>query len=90
MHSPHSESLRYLLAGNGVAVVDRGAGVLDVNGLDAAQIGERTAAAGLVLHELAPREASLEEAFMSLTHDAVEYHPSTTATPMAVPGRIHR
>ena len=36
-------------------------------------IGERAAAEGLALHELSPRHASLEEAFMELTRDAVEY-----------------
>ena len=32
-----------------------------------------SAAEGLTLHELAPRHASLEDAFMALTRDAVEY-----------------
>jgi ABC-2 type transport system ATP-binding protein len=36
-------------------------------------IGTRAAAAGLTLYELSPIQASLEEAFMELTHDAVEY-----------------
>ena len=46
-----------------------------VTGLAAAEIGDRAFAEGIPLHALIPREASLEEAFMSLTHDAVEYHP---------------
>ncbi|WP_436847906.1 hypothetical protein [Streptomyces coeruleorubidus] len=56
-------------------------GVLDVQGLEAAEIGERAAAAGLVLHELFVQEASLEEAFMELTRDAVEYHATTAEFP---------
>ncbi|MFL6074806.1 MAG: ATP-binding cassette domain-containing protein [Mycobacteriales bacterium] len=47
-------------------------GALLVAGLNAARVGEAAAAAGVVLHELTPR-ASLEEAFMELTADAVEY-----------------
>ena len=46
-------------------------------GLTAAQIGEVAAAAQLVLHELTPREASLEEAFMELTRDDVEFVTDT-------------
>jgi ABC-2 type transport system ATP-binding protein len=44
-----------------------------VTGLAAPRIGELAASAGLVLHELTPRLASLEEAFMELTADSVEY-----------------
>ena len=62
--------------------------MLDVTGLDAAEIGERAAAAGLVLHELSPQEASLEEAFMELTRDAVEYHATTGE--LATAGRTNR
>jgi ABC-2 type transport system ATP-binding protein len=35
----------------------------------------------VVLHELAPQSASLEEAFMELTEDSIEYHGTTTAGP---------
>src|SRR5205814_593588 len=44
-----------------------------LKGLAAAQIGDAAAAAGLVLHELTPKEASLEEAFMDLTREDVEF-----------------
>ena len=44
--------------------------------MDAAAIGELAAAHGVVLHELTPQRASLEEAFMELTSDSVEYHAS--------------
>ena len=37
------------------------------------EIGYRAAAAGLTLFELSPMKASLEDAFMALTHDAVDY-----------------
>jgi ABC-2 type transport system ATP-binding protein len=46
---------------------------LIVTGLEAPRIGELAASASIVLYELTPRLASLEEAFMELTADSVEY-----------------
>jgi ABC-2 type transport system ATP-binding protein len=48
-------------------------GALRVAGVDAAQVGEIASAGGVVLHELTPRLASLEEAYMELTADSLEY-----------------
>ena len=45
--------------------------------MGANQIGELAAREGIVLHELTPLEASLEEAFMELTRDDVEFQAST-------------
>ena len=47
--------------------------MLEVAGLATEAVGERAAAEGLTLHELSARHASLEEAYMELTRDAVEY-----------------
>ncbi|MFI0445621.1 ABC transporter ATP-binding protein [Actinomadura sp. 6N118] len=80
VRSPHAAHLRGLLMGDGVTVTGGEAGLLEVTGLEAAEIGERAAGAGLVLHELAVREASLEEAFMELTRDAVEYQATTSVS----------
>ena len=44
-----------------------------VEGLEAPVVGDLAATEGLRLHELTPERASLEEAFMALTHDSVEY-----------------
>jgi hypothetical protein len=41
--------------------------------MDAPAVGELSAASGIVLHELTPQTGSLEEAFMELTHDSVEF-----------------
>ena len=41
--------------------------------MPAARIGDLAAERGVRLHELAPQRASLEQAFMELTHDSVEY-----------------
>ena len=50
-----------------------GSAELEVRGLDPESIGDAAFAAGVPLHLLAPSRASLEEAFMELTADSVEY-----------------
>jgi ABC-2 type transport system ATP-binding protein len=77
VRSPQATQLRKLLLGEGISVASSAVGELDVVGLSSQEIGERAAAAGLVLHELSPVQASLEEAFMELTQDAVEYRAPT-------------
>lgn len=73
VRSPHSSQLADLLAAPEVAVVRSEAGVLEVTGLAASGIGDLAAQHGLAIHELTPLSASLEEAYMALTADAVEY-----------------
>ena len=46
---------------------------LRVTGLDCAAVGELAALHRVVLHELSPHAASLEEAFMELTQDSVDF-----------------
>jgi len=58
-----------------VSAVDREQ--LRISGLSAAKIGEVAHLHGVVLHELRPQSASLEEAFMELTRDSVEYRDGT-------------
>jgi ABC-2 type transport system ATP-binding protein len=71
--------LRDVLAGPGVDVTGRiGSEELEVTGLTAREIGLRAAEHGIALFELTARTVSLEEAFMDLTRDAVEYHGTTT------------
>lgn len=76
VRSPRAARLRDLLLADGVKVSTSAEGELDVTGWDSDEIGDRAAAAGLALHELTPVQASLEQAFMKLTADAVEYRPS--------------
>ncbi len=73
VRSPRAVELHDLLAGPGVAVLSVERGAFEVTGLSAERIGDRAAAAGITLHELTVRRPSLEEAFMELTKDAVEY-----------------
>jgi ABC-2 type transport system ATP-binding protein len=74
VRSPAGAALASLLTRRGAAVTAETGGGLAVTGLDAAAIGELARAHGIELHELTPRSASLEEAFMELTRDSVEYH----------------
>ncbi|MEU6548677.1 ATP-binding cassette domain-containing protein [Streptomyces sp. NPDC046915] len=73
--------LRDVLAGPGVEVTGRvGSEELQVTGVSAREIGLKAAEHGIPLFELTTSAVSLEEAFMELTRDAVEYHGSTTGT----------
>ncbi|MEU5650103.1 ATP-binding cassette domain-containing protein [Streptomyces pseudogriseolus] len=76
VRSPQAETLRGLLA-TAVDVRTEDDGALVVTGLEAAEIGALAAAGGVELHELSPRQAPLEQAFMDLTRDAVEYQAET-------------
>jgi ABC-2 type transport system ATP-binding protein len=62
-----------------------GAGALLVTGLPAARIGELAASASVVLHELSPQLATLEEAFMELTAGSLEYGQHAAAAAAAGP-----
>ncbi|MEV6056164.1 ATP-binding cassette domain-containing protein [Streptomyces sp. NPDC052107] len=73
--------LRDVLAGPGVEITGRvGTEELQVTGMSAREIGLKAAEHGIPLFELTTKAVSLEEAFMELTRDAVEYHGSTTGT----------
>ncbi len=74
VRSPQATELREAIAGPDVTVTPADDGALDVGGLTAEQIGNTAAAHGFVLHELTPLRASLEEAFMDVTRDDVEFH----------------
>jgi ABC-2 type transport system ATP-binding protein len=71
--------LAAVLVGPDVSVEAVGADGLDVTGLTTDQVGLAAGAAGITLLELSAQQTSLEEAFMDLTKDAVEYHGTSTA-----------
>jgi ABC-2 type transport system ATP-binding protein len=73
VRSPHATDLRELLVGLGATVTSAEPGVLRVGGLTAEQIADLAVERRMALHELAPQRASLEQAYMELTRDAVEY-----------------
>jgi ABC-2 type transport system ATP-binding protein len=65
------------LSAAGATVREGSESSLVVSGMTAAQIGKLAAFHGVALSELAPQRASLEDAFMELTSDSVEYHGAT-------------
>jgi ABC-2 type transport system ATP-binding protein len=71
--------LRRVLAGPGVEITGQpGSEQLSVTGLTARAIGLKAAEHGLALFELTAKSVSLEEAFMDLTKESVEYHAEST------------
>jgi ABC-2 type transport system ATP-binding protein len=80
VRSPRLAELGELLARNDIRVTP-GDGALTVHSAPIERIGDLAGAAGITLHELAGVQGSLEEAFMQLTGDSVEYggHAMTPA-----------
>ena len=74
VRTPDATVLREALAADGVQVRSEERDVLAVSGLTCEAIGIKAAGANVVLYELTPQQATLEETFMDLTRDAVEFH----------------
>ena len=90
--SPQATQLAELMASRNLAARPVAPNVLETTATTAATIGELAAQGGIVLHELTTIHASLEEAYMTLTSDSVEYRADPTsqnqvqqAVPQAVP-----
>jgi ABC-2 type transport system ATP-binding protein len=75
--------LEALLSGPDVTVRAIEPGLLEIRGLTARQIGDAAASNQIALHELTPQVASLEEAFMTLTRDDVEFKTLATEEQLA-------
>lgn len=73
VRTPQVDDLARSIVSADVTVTGVEADLIEVTGLTAAQVGEAAARGGIVLHELTPLSASLEEAYLELTHDEVEY-----------------
>jgi ABC-2 type transport system ATP-binding protein len=73
VRSPQTREAADLLRRHGLDVAVQEDDELHVQGLDAAAIGELVGRSGLFLHELTLVRSSLEDAFMTLTADSVEY-----------------
>ena len=74
--SPQLDSLVSVAQGQGMHV-SLGQGVAEFHGVEAATIGELAAKNNVVLHELSTQTGSLEDAFLEVTADAVQYHENT-------------
>jgi ABC-2 type transport system ATP-binding protein len=79
--SPKATDLAEALSRRGANVTTEGDTVLIVAGMDAARIGDIALDERIGLHELTPQRASLEAAFMDLTHDSVQYRADDGGRP---------
>jgi ABC-2 type transport system ATP-binding protein len=79
VRSPDADRLSAALLTAGATLAREADGGLVVRGLDSARIGDLARDEGIALHELHPRQASLEEVFMDLTSDMVDYHGQAPA-----------
>jgi ABC-2 type transport system ATP-binding protein len=77
VRSTDPEALAALLRSRDVAVSRDGDGALAVSGLSTDEVGRAAGAAGITLLELTAQQASLEEAFVDMTRDAVEFRAPT-------------
>ncbi|MFF3172364.1 ABC transporter ATP-binding protein [Streptomyces sp. NPDC057900] len=90
VRTPQAPALRALLQGPGTDITGptstgtTDTDALEVRGADAAHIGRVAAAHAIPLYELTPRTASLEQAFMDLTQESVEYR-TTAPEPTGAP-----
>jgi ABC-2 type transport system ATP-binding protein len=86
VRSPEAGRLRELIAGPTVSVSSDETGVLIVTGLESEEIGRIAGRSGITLYELTPKKASLEEAFLELTGDTVEYRAPAASASLAGAG----
>jgi len=83
VRTPQAARLRELLLGPDITVTSERSGVLHVQGLTAEQIGTAAWQARLPVFELTTQHASLEEAFMRLTDDSVDFRSYDAAEAVA-------
>jgi ABC-2 type transport system ATP-binding protein len=84
VRTPQMALLAALLTG-ALSVTQTDSNTLNVSGLTSDQIGDIAGANNIIIHELTPQRASLEQAFMEMTSDAVEYRTNGT-TGTTTPG----
>ena len=83
VRTPQATRLRELLLGPDITVTSQQSDLLKVQGLSAEQIGQTAWQARLPVYELTPQQASLEEAFMRLTDDSVDFRSHNTTKEVA-------
>jgi ABC-2 type transport system ATP-binding protein len=84
VRTPSPDQLALALAAKGGAATAGSDGTLLVRGLTTDAIGDIAFEQGIRVHELSALRASLEEAFMELTADSVEYHAGVPGAPASI------
>jgi len=74
VRTPSTDQLVRAVSAKGATAGVDDDGSIEVRGMSSEEIGDLAFSEGIRLHELATIRASLEEAFMELTADSVEYH----------------
>ncbi len=82
IRTPDPGAAMAMLATAGATVTSTGQDTLEVSGLAADRIADLMSRSGLALHELSPHRASLEDAYMELTRDALQYASATNEEPL--------
>jgi ABC-2 type transport system ATP-binding protein len=80
VRSPRVTELAVLLTASGATVAAEDGGGLAVTGLDTPAIAELAAQHGIAVHELVPRQPSLEQAYLDLTAASTDYRAAARAT----------
>lgn len=83
VQSADNQRMRSLLSSDGVAVTGETNGALSVTGMPSTEIGRIAADSGIALSELTNRRSTLEQTFMDLTADSVEYTAHSVAAEAA-------
>ncbi|MDQ1206821.1 ABC transporter ATP-binding protein [Microbacterium sp. SORGH_AS_0862] len=79
LRSPRLAELIPLISGAGIEITQTEPGTADVVGALPEAVGDAAAAAGIPLHELSPQSGSLEDAYLALTGESVEYKSKEVA-----------
>jgi ABC-2 type transport system ATP-binding protein len=80
VRAPRAGELAGLLTATGATVTPANDGALSITGMDASTIGDLAGANGIVVHELTPRHASLEQAYLDITRDSTEFRAARPST----------
>ena len=81
VRTPSADRLVQAVSAKGAMAGPGDEGSIEVRGMSAEQVGDLAFGEGIRLHELTTVRASLEEAFMELTADSVEYHADAPGRP---------
>jgi ABC-2 type transport system ATP-binding protein len=90
VRAPRADELAELMTAGGAIVKREDDGGLAVTGLDAPAIGDLAASRGIAVHALIPRTASLEDAYLDLTGESVDFRaagPAPETSPEGAPAR---
>jgi ABC-2 type transport system ATP-binding protein len=85
VRTPQPSALAAAVGMAGGTVREDGNGLMTVLGLDVRQVGDLAFDNGVRLHELAPAQASLEQAFMEMTANSVQFHAGVPGEPRLQP-----